>query len=147
MKFVFSAAAALFLAGTASAKTCDVVVESTDAMQYNTKELTIGKDCKDVKITLKHVGKLPKTAMGHNLVITAEKDMQPVASDGLKAGITNDYLPKGDARVIAATKLIGGGEETSTTFKAASLKEGEKYKFFCSFPGHVGIMQGNVVVK
>lgn len=147
MKFVVSIIAALLFAGNAAAKTCDVNVESNDAMQFNIKELTIGKDCTDVKIVLKHVGKLPKTAMGHNLVITAEKDLQAVASDGMKAGVTNEYVPKGDARVIFATKLVGGGEETSGTFKRSALKGGEKYKFFCTFPGHVAVMQGNVVVK
>jgi azurin len=147
MKFVLSAAAAVFFAGSAAAKTCDVPVEATDAMQYNTKELAIGKDCKEVKLILKHTGKLPKTAMGHNLVIATDKDMQAVAADGLKAGITSEYLQKGDARVVAATKLVGGGEETSTTFKVSALKAGETYKFFCTFPGHLGIMQGSVVVK
>ena len=35
---------------------------------------------------------------------------------GQKAGVVNDYLMDGDKRIIAATKLIGGGESTSVTF-------------------------------
>jgi azurin len=100
-----------------------------------------------VKLTLKHTGKLPKTAMGHNWVLTSEKDMAGVLGDSAKAGVANDYVPKDDKRVIAATKLVGGGETTSTTFKMDALKAGESYKFFCTFPGHSGLMNGSFVVK
>ncbi len=148
MKLFISAAALVLFSASAQAKTCDLSIEGTDAMQFNTKELTVEKDCTEVKITLKHVGKLPKSAMGHNIVITSEKDMQPVVTDALKAGLSKEYLPAaGDARVIAASKLIGGGESTTTSFKVSALKAGENYKFFCTFPGHSGIMSGSLVVK
>ena len=148
MKLFISAAALVLFSASAQAKTCDLSIEGTDAMQFSTKELTVEKDCTEVKITLKHVGKLPKSAMGHNIVITSEKDMQPVVTDALKAGLQNEYLPAaGDARVIAASKLIGGGETTTASFKVSALKGGETYKFFCTFPGHSGIMNGSLVVK
>jgi len=145
--FIYAAAVAAFSA-SAQAKTCELSLDSTDSMQYSTKELVVEKDCTEVKITLKHVGKLPKSAMGHNIVITAEKDVQSVVTDSLKAGLAKDYLPpEGDARIIAASKMIGGGETTSTSFKVSALKAGETYKFFCTFPGHSGIMKGDLTVK
>jgi azurin len=51
-------------------------------------------------------------------------------------------VKKGDARVLAHTKVIGGGQATSVTFKTSVLKKGEAYTFFCSFPGHSSIMKG-----
>jgi azurin len=131
----------------AAAKTCDVAIEGTDAMQYSAKELSVGKDCTEVKVTLKHTGKLPKSAMGHDWVLASDKDMQAVVAAGMQAGLANDYQPKGDKRVIAATKMVGGGESASTTFKTADLKAGETYKYFCTFPGHAGVMVGVFSVK
>ncbi len=49
--------------------------------------------------------------MGHNWVLSKEADMQPIATDGLTAGIDKDYLKEGDARIIAHTKLIGAKEK------------------------------------
>lgn len=137
---------AAFFSGAALAKDCDLSIEANDQMQYNTKELTVAKDCTNVKVTLKHTGKLPKASMGHNWVLTSEKDMQAVQTAGISAGLAADYIPK-DAKIVAHTKLIGGGESDSTTFKMADLKKGETYKFFCSFPGHSALMNGTLVVK
>ena len=64
-----------------------------------------------------------------------------------RSGLAGDYSPKGDARVIAATKLVGGGESADVTFKASALKAGEAYKFFCTFPGHSAMMNGTFAVK
>jgi len=135
------------LAAEAAAKTCDLSIEGNDAMQFNAKELSVGKDCTEVKLTLKHSGKLPKSAMGHNWVLTSEKDMAAVVTAGMSAGLAADYLPKGDAKVIASTKLVGGGESATVTFKTAGLKAGEAYKFFCTFPGHSAIMNGSFSIK
>lgn len=144
---IFLAVSLAAFAVPAAAKTCDLTIEGTDAMQYSTKELSVAKDCTEVKLTLKHAGKLPKSAMGHNWVLTAEKDMAAVNTAGMTAGLAAEYLPKDDARVIAATKLVGGGESASVTFKTAALKAGESYKFFCTFPGHSALMNGVFSVK
>ena len=126
---------------------CETTVESNDAMQFNTKEIVVDKTCEDFTINLVHTGKLPKAAMGHNVVITKAADKQAVANDATKAGPAADYLKPNDDRVIAHTKLIGGGEKDSVTFKTAALDAGGDYDFFCSFPGHWAIMTGKVVVK
>ncbi|MBO9357452.1 azurin [Bordetella petrii] len=121
---------------------CETTVESNDAMQFNTKEIVVDASCKQFTVHLKHVGKMAKAAMGHNWVLTKQADMQPVATDGMTAGLANDYVKADDARVIAHTKLIGGGESDSVTFDTSKLAAGEDYAFFCSFPGHWAIMKG-----
>ncbi|MFA5488164.1 MAG: azurin [Candidimonas sp.] len=123
---------------------CEATIEGNDAMQFNVKDVTVDKSCKEFTLHLKHVGKLPKAAMGHNLVLTKQSDMQAVANDGVAAGVDGDYVKAGDDRVIAHTKLIGGGESTSVTFDVAKLAAGETYEYFCSFPGHWAIMKGTL---
>jgi azurin len=98
-------------------------------------------------VELKHPGSLPKNVMGHNWVLSKEADMQPIATDGLSAGIDKNYLKEGDARVIAHTKIIGANETDSVTFDVSKLAAGEKYGFFCSFPGHISMMKGTVTLK
>ena len=56
-------------------------------------------------------------------------------------------MKAGDARVIAATKLLGGGESDSVTFDVAKLKAGEAFSFFCTFPGHSALMKGTLQLK
>lgn len=131
-------------AGAATGKTCKLAIAGTDAMQYDKKELKVAADCAVVELTLKHAGKLPINTMGHNWVLVKTSDMQGVAGDGAGAGLANDHLKKGDARVIAHTKLIGGGQTTTVKFPTSALTKGGDYTFFCSFPGHWSIMKGKV---
>ena len=140
-------AVACVLAGPAlAAGPCEAEIDSTDAMQFTKSTLAVPASCKQFKLTLKHVGKLPKAAMGHNWVLGKTADMAGIASDGIAAGLPNDYLKPGDARVIAATKVIGGGESASVSFDVAKLKAGEAYSYFCSFPGHSAIMKGQLTL-
>lgn len=142
-KFAF---AALLSAATlpAMAAQCEATIEGNDRMQYNLKEMTVDKSCEKFTVNLKHVGQLPVVAMGHNWVLTTTADKDAVVKEGQTAGADNDYLKPEDERVIAATDLIGGGEETSVTFDVSKLKEGEEYTYFCSFPGHWGVMTGTL---
>jgi azurin len=126
---------------------CSVDVDSTDQMTFTTKAIEIDKSCKQFTVNLKHSGSLPKAVMGHNLVISKYDDMSQIATDGMSVGIDKSYLKDGDTRVIAHTKVIGGGETDSVTFDVSKLDPAEKYGFFCSFPGHIGMMKGTVTVK
>ncbi len=142
------AASLLTLAsGHLLAAECSVEVDSTDQMSFTTKAIEIDKSCKEFTVNLKHSGSLPKNVMGHNWVLSKEADMQPVATDGLSVGIDKNYLKEGDARVIAHTKIIGAGETDSVTFDVSRLDPAEKYGFFCSFPGHISMMKGTVILK
>lgn len=145
MKAQFITAAVLFSVSMfAAAENCEVTIEGNDALQYNVKSIEVPASCEEFKITLNHVGKLPKASMGHNVVLGLTVDMAKITADGMKAGAANDYLKPDDNRVIAATDMIGGGETTSVTFPVSKLKAGEAYTYFCSFPGHAAIMKGEL---
>jgi len=126
----------------AADKLCKVDIASTDQMTFDKKEIAVAADCTEVEVTLHHTGKMPAAAMGHNWVLAKTADAQPVANDGLSAGVANDHIKKGDARVIAHTKIIGGGQTTSVKFPTSALTKGGAYTFFCSFPGHIALMKG-----
>ena len=78
-------------------------------MQYDKKKITVPSKCKSVKLTLKHSGKLPKAAMGHNWILVKSEDLAAVSTAALQAGPAQDYTPKGDKRIIAYTGMVGGG--------------------------------------
>lgn len=139
-----SEAAPADAAAAPAAGNCATTVEANDAMQFNTKEIQVSKACKEFTITLKHTGTQPKTSMGHNIVIGKAEDMDGIFKDGVGAADT-DYVKPDDARVVAHTKLIGGGEESSLTLDPAKLTDGE-YKFACTFPGHGALMNGKVTL-
>lgn len=125
---------------------CATEVEGTDAMQFNVGSIAIPASCTEFKITLKHAGQQPVTVMGHNLVIAAASDMQGIETDGIAAGAANAYVKPGDTRVIAHTRLIGGGQSDTVSFPVSKLQSGGPYEFFCSFPGHAAIMKGTITV-
>jgi len=129
---------------SALADDCSATIDSNDAMQFDLDNIEISKSCDEFTLTLTHSGNLPVSSMGHNWVLSEAGDMQAIAQEGAPAGVDNDYLKPNDDRVIAATDLIGGGEETTTTFDVSQLEKSEDYKFFCSFPGHLSMMQGTV---
>ena len=127
------------------ANACTVDIEGDDAMKFNVGEIRIAADCTEVELTLKHTGKLPVTAMGHNWVLTKTGDFRSVAIAGAKATPEDSYLPKGDTRVLAFTKLVGGGQATTIRFPVAGIEAGGDYTFFCSFPGHWSMMKGKFI--
>lgn len=132
------------LSGPVFAKTCSVAIEGDDMMKFNKSSIALAADSTEIELTLKHSGKLPVAAMGHNWVLTTTADFQTVANAGMAAGAAAGYLPKNDARIIAHTKLVGGGETTTVKFQTSKLKTGGDYTFFCSFPGHWAQMKGKV---
>ncbi|WP_373742084.1 azurin [Neisseria sp.] len=132
-------------AAPAAAGNCEVTVDSNDQMQFNTKDLKLSKACKEVTVKLTHSGTMPKAGMGHNIVISKTEDVDAVLKDGATAGMDADYVKAGDSRVVAYTKLIGGGESAELKVDPAKLADG-KYEFFCSFPGHIAMMRGSVTL-
>ncbi len=134
------------MCSTAGAQECSQTIEGNDQIQFNVAEIRVSASCGEVTITLRHTGQLPATAMGHNWVLTATPDFNAVAQAGASAGAPN-YVPQGDARVLAASTIIGGGEETSVTFDISSLAAGGDYTYFCSFPGHYVLMNGKFIIE
>lgn len=130
----------------AQAGNCHLSIEANDLMQYNARALQIDPDCKDIQLTLKHVGKQPAHVLGHDWVLSRSSDVAALANAGIAAGLEHGYVPQGDARIIASTKVVGGGEETTVTFSAGSLVPGVDYSYFCSYPGHSTFMRGRLML-
>lgn len=124
-----------------------VEITGNDQMQFNIREFTVEAG-EEVEIIFKNIGKLPKIAMGHNLVIL-QKGISALSfgNKALKAGANaTNALPesvKGD--VLANSKLLGPGESEILKFKAPV--ESGMYQFVCTFPGHYAMMRGVMVVK
>lgn len=117
-------------------------LSGSDAMQYDKTELIVKAGSK-VKLTFKHTGKMPVTAMGHNFVLLKlGTDIADFASKAIAAK-DNDYIPESDA-IIVHTKMIGGGESVEITFDAPAKGT---YDYICSFPGHYGVMKGKFIVE
>lgn len=143
----FATIALLSAAGMAQAAgNCTVTLKGDDAMKFDLKTATVSASCPTITIELIHAGKLPVTAMGHNVVVSKTADLAGIARDGMKAGAAGAYVQANDARVIAHTSLIGGGQKTRITFPGKKLAAGGDYSFFCSFPGHSTLMKGTLVV-
>jgi len=82
----------------------------------------------------------------HNWVLVngGDRVASTIASDGLTAGLTANYLPANNANVLAHTKLLDGGASETITFTAPSAGT---YLFICTVPGHYPLMQGTMTVK
>ena len=129
------------------ASATEIVISGNDTMQFDVKSFEV-KSGESVKLTLKNTGKLPKIAMGHNLVIL-KKGVTAIAFGqkalGAGANATNP-LPDGvKSDVLAFTKLLGPDESDTITFTAPTVAG--NYEFVCTFPGHFAMMRGTMVVK
>ncbi|GAB3096152.1 azurin [Lysobacter terrae] len=129
-----------------AAPNCTIKLKGNDAMQFDLKTATVSASCPKITIELTHIGKMAAQVMGHNVVISQTADMNAITAAGMKAGAASGYVAKGDAKVIAATSVVGGGASTKTSFAGSKLKAGGDYTFFCSFPGHAALMKGKLVV-
>lgn len=148
MRWILGAAlaATLLFSGETEARSCALTVEVRDALDFNPREITVDSSCESFSLTLKHVGNMPASTMGHNWVLTRTEDFDGAVTDGQRAGADNDFVKPGDERVLAATKVIGGGEKTTISFDPSMLEPGGDYTFFCSFPAHFVLMRGKLIV-
>lgn len=138
----------LFLAsGLAAAQNCATTIESDDALRFTPEKIEIPLACKTFTVTLKHTGRLPKLAMGHNWVLAKLSDLDGVARTGMLAGADHNYVDPKDARVLAHTSVVGGGESASVTIDVAKLLPEERYGFVCTFAGHSPVMRGAIIRK
>jgi len=133
--------------GMALAQECATTIESDDALRFTPDKIEIPMSCKTFTVTLKHTGRLPKLAMGHNWVLAKLSDLDGVSRTGMLAGAGSSYVDPKDTRVLAHTGVVGGGESSSVTFDVTKLEPGERYGFVCTFAGHSPVMRGTVVLK
>lgn len=114
-----------------------------DMMKFNLNEIKV-KAGETVRLTLKHVGKLPENAMGHNFVLLQQGTDVADFAQKAAAASGSDYIPEKTEKVIVHTEMIGGGEETTIEFTAP---EAGTYDYICSFPGHYVQMRGKFIVE
>ena len=139
--------ALLSVSHAAFARNCAVTIEATDMMTFNLKTIRVPGDCAQLRVVLKHTGRMPAQAMGHNWVLTETRHHREVGLAGGRMTLADAYVPRNDARVIAHTPVIGGGQATEVAFPTARLRKGGDYTFFCSFPGHWNMMKGRLVFE
>ncbi|MCG2420451.1 azurin [Aequorivita sp. F47161] len=121
-----------------------VTIEGNDQMKFNKSEIRV-KAGQKVVLTLKHVGTMDVTVMGHNwALLTQDADMAAVGQAAASAKDT-DYIPTDMAdKIIVHTKMLGGGETDTIEFEAPAPGT---YTFMCTFPGHYALMQGKFIVE
>lgn len=146
MKFLVSITLTIMPVLSLIGETKKVTITGNDTMQFDLKTIE-AKAGEKIELTFKNVGKIPKIAMGHNLVVL-KKGISAIAfgqkAMGAGANATN-ALPdsvKGDT--IAATKLLGPDESETITF---SVAEAGDYEYVCTFPGHFAMMRGVLKIK
>ncbi|MBP7306430.1 MAG: azurin [Saprospiraceae bacterium] len=123
--------------------TVQVTLEGDDMMKYNLSNID-AYEGQVIVLTLKHIGKMAKNAMGHNFVLLAQgTDVNAFAEEAVKASTTG-YVPADHSKIIAYTDLIGGGESTTITFNAPAKGS---YDYICTFPGHHMTMKGKLSVE
>ena len=134
------------LAGAAHADGCSVSIDADDMVQFSTHVLRVDAGCPEVQLTLRHVGEMEAHVLGHDWVLARSADVGALTSAGLAAGFDKGYLPPGDPRIIAATRIVGGGQSATITFSTDKLQPGVDYAYFCSYPGHAGLMRGRLLL-
>lgn len=131
-------------APAAGAPVTAIEITGNDALQFNTTAFTVAAGS-NVTITFKNVGTQPKETMGHNFVILKPgTDVAAFSATAMQA-TDNNYVPRGDASVVAFTKVLGPGETEALALTAPSTPG--QYPFICSFPGHSGTMKGIMTVQ
>jgi azurin len=121
----------------------DLSIDSNDAMQYSTNELHAKTG--EITLTLHHTGKMGKIVMGHNLVILKQGTDIPAFGAKAAEAKDNDYIPTSEeGSIVAHTKLLSGGESDTIKF---TISEPGTYDFICSFPGHLALMKGKLIVE
>lgn len=126
------------------AASCSIEIEASDQIAFNVHAIEVSRSCREFTVNLRHTGSLEQTLMGHNWVLARAADQQAVTRAGLVGGLAHSFTRPGDQRVLAATRVVGGGESDSVTFPVSLLEDGQQYLFFCSFPGHAALMKGTL---
>ena len=138
---------ALFAVMVSVTSGAEIVITGNDTMQFDLKAFEV-KAGEKVSLTLKNTGKLPKIAMGHNLVLL-KKGVSAIAfgqkAMGAGANATNPLPDSVKEDVIAGTKLLGPGESDTVSFTAPA--DPGDYEYVCTFPGHFAMMRGTMTVK
>jgi azurin len=118
-----------------------LTIESIPAgSRFNTEKLEAKAGSK-ITLTFKNASAAAKL---YNWVLIQPGTVLRVANRGLEAGESAGYLQAGDPDVIAATKLIKGGESDTISFDAPPPGD---YPYITTSPGMQAIMKGVLSIK
>jgi azurin len=122
-----------------------VEITADDTMKFSTVEIR-AKAGERLSVTLINRGTTPKFSMGHNWVLLAASADVDAFLPAAAEAATSEYVPDAKrSEILASTKLLGPGEQDTTTFTAPASG---RYPFLCSFPGHSQVgMRGVLIVE
>ena len=122
-----------------------VRITGNDKMQYNIDSFEVAAGS-TVRIEFENIGKMPKSSMGHNVVVLKQGADAKKFATAASSHKDNDYIPpKRTDQILAKTAMLGPGETDTVEFTAPEPGE---YTFLCSFPAHMfSGMKGTMVVK
>ena len=124
---------------------CSFTLHAGDAPSWDASNIDVPSSCDTFTIRLEHTGKMPNWIMGHNVIVARVEDMNGVERAGIGAGPYRSYVEPSDKRVVARSKLAGGGESVSARVTVAKLRTGH-FAYFCTFPGHYRDMRGTLTL-
>jgi len=107
-------------------------------LKFDTASFTVSAGA---EVTLKFAN--VSTINQHNWVLVQPGTKDAVAAAGVTVGPANGWVPAGDARVIANTRLLDPGADAEVRFTAPAAGT---YQFVCASPGHNFTMFGDFVV-
>ena len=123
-----------------------VQIDVGDNMKFLPAAITAAPG-ESLTVVIKHVGKLPKAAMGHNFVLLKKGvDAKKLVEACSSAADSNYIATSVTPQLLAYTRLIGPGETADATFTVPAGRG--DYVFVCTFPGHFALgMKGILTVK
>ncbi len=146
IKYFLIPAITLFACFPAQGQEKEVYLEGYDRLRYSIERIVVSPGTR-VELTFKTVSSLPKSQMAHNWVLLkGEADVEEFVHSS-EQHEKNEYVdPERTGDIIAATGMLGGGEQETITF-TAPLEKGE-YSYVCTFPAHYAAgMKGILVVE
>jgi azurin len=123
-----------------------VQIRTGDNMKFDPAAITAAPG-ESITVVIKHVGQMPKVAMGHNFVLLKKASDAKAVVDACASARDTEFIAAAvKPQLLAYTKLVGPGETAEVTFTAPA--QAGQYLFVCTFPGHFAVgMKGTLTVK
>ncbi len=124
--------------------TDSVQLKANENMRFD-KELFRVRAGKKISLIFQNTSVKSPASMTHNVVILKSGVDIADFADVARNAKAEQYVPSSlDSLIIAHTRLVGGGDSDQVEFV---IPKPGIYNFICSFPGHWGTMQGQIVAQ
>jgi len=116
--------------------------DAANPLAYDTKSIS-AKVGQKVKVTFNNTH--PTLPQPHNFVLgkVGTKDKMMTIAMSAMTLVDKGYIPD-SPDILAHTKLLNPGQSESIEF---TLPAAGEYPYFCTFPGHVAIMNGVITAQ